>query len=189
PRPARRGAPHRAVGIGDLQRIMTKGQPGIEQEWLGEEYHGWLLRSAGRWTGRSNSVLTVGEPGLPLEEAVAAVEHWYADREAPALFMLPRPTGAGAAEDPLGELLLDRGFVESPPVDVLTGRVSDLVVAGGQPPGLRLATSPTPDEDWLRGCGPRLQEHLGTARRVLTIPRRQVFLTAHDDEGGVVGVV
>lgn len=189
PRPARRGAPHRAVGIGDLQRIMTKGQPGIEQEWLGEEYHGWLLRSAGRWTGRSNSVLTVGEPGLPLEEAVAAVEHWYADREAPALFMLPRPTGAGAAEDPLGELLLDRGFVESPPVDVLTGRVSDLVVAGGQPPGLRLTTSPTPDEDWLRGCGPRLQEHLGTARRVLTIPRRQVFLTAHDDEGGVVGVV
>src|SRR5699024_3898455 len=130
-----------------------------------------------------------GEPGLPLEEAVAAVEHWYADREAPALFMLPRPTGAGAAEDPLGELLLDRGFVESPPVDVFTGRASDLVVAGGQPPGLRLATSPTRREDWLRGCGPRLQEHLGTARRVLTIPRRQVFRTAHDDEGGGVGVV
>ena len=47
PKPSRRGAPHRAVTIEDLHLVMTKGNPGLETEWLGEPGRGWLLRAGG----------------------------------------------------------------------------------------------------------------------------------------------
>lgn len=191
PRPTRRGAPHRAVGITTLHLVMTKGQPGLEETWLGQEGTGWLLRAARGWTGRSNSVLPVGSPGSPLPEAVEAVERWYGRRGQTALVMLPRPPGAASAEDPLGALLLQRGYRELPAVDVLTGWTEALVGTEGPPEGVRLVTAEAPDEDWFAGSSPRLRDHLVTAREVLARPERQVFLTAHDDEGiaGTVRVV
>ncbi len=186
PRPVRRGAPHRAVGIEDLHRVMAKGQPGLEQRWLGPEHSGWLLRWGEGWTGRSNSALPVGDPGMPLEEAVTAVADWYAAHGAPPLFMLPRPTGATTAQDPLGAHLLGHGYREAGEVtNVLTGPVSGLLTGGEQPPGLRLSTASAPTTDWFAGGSPRLREHVDVARRVLAVPRRQVFLTAYDDEGGL----
>ena len=80
PKPSRRGAPHRAVTIEDLHLVMTRGQPGVEEAWLGAPGSGWLLRAGLGWTGRSNSALPVGDPGLPLPEAVDAVEAWYDER-------------------------------------------------------------------------------------------------------------
>lgn len=187
PRPTRRGAPHRAIGIEALHLVMTKGQPGLEEAWLGQEGSGWLLRAARGWTGRSNSALPVGSPGRPAAEAVEAVERWYARRGQKALVMLPRPPGAASAEDPLGELLLQRGYRELPPVDVLTGWTETLLGGKGPPEGTRLVTAGAPDEDWFAGGSPRIREHLATAREVLARPQRQVFLTARDEEG-VVGV-
>ncbi len=194
PKPTRRGAPHRAIGIEDLHLVMTKGQPGLTQEWLGAPGTGWLLRAGGGWTGRSNSALPVGDPGCPLAEAVDAVESWYEERDLTPLVMLPRPTGAATTDDPLGALLLERGWVEGHPADVLTGRTDTLLTgtpsaAGAPPEGLTLHSSDRPDEAWLTGGSPRLREHLDAARQVLAVPPQQIFLTATDDEGGTVGVV
>lgn len=168
---------------------MTKGQPGLEEDWLGTKGAGWLLRAGARWTGRSNSALPVGDPGHPLPEAVDAVESWYREHGLTPLVMLPRPPSAATEDDPLGALLLERGWVEGNPADVLTARTDSLLQgAGPAPEGVTLHTSDHADEAWLTGGSPRLLDHLDVARRILALPGRQVFLTARD-EGGVVGVV
>ncbi|WP_415830673.1 GNAT family N-acetyltransferase [Janibacter anophelis] len=103
--------------------------------------------------------------------------------------MLPRPPGAATADDPLGALLLERGWVEGNPADVLTARTDNLLQgAAPAPEGLTLHTSDHADEAWLAGGSPRLLDHLDVARRILALPGRQVFLTARD-AGGVAGVV
>ncbi|MFD0595838.1 hypothetical protein ACFQZ4_28950 [Catellatospora coxensis] len=42
-----------------------------------EELGAWRLRAAGGYTGRANSALPVGDPGLPLPEAIDAVVAFY----------------------------------------------------------------------------------------------------------------
>ncbi len=44
----------------------------------------WLLRAAGGYSARANSVLAAGDPGVPFTEALAAVRGFYADRGLPA---------------------------------------------------------------------------------------------------------
>jgi len=53
----------------ELEEIAALGWPAPETRWLGR----WLLRAAEGWTGRGNSVLPLGEPGLPLDAALAEV--------------------------------------------------------------------------------------------------------------------
>src|SRR5664279_2894578 len=66
PRPARRGAPHLAISMHDLEQTMVEGWPPLRRAELG----GWLLRAGAGFTGRANSVLPLGDPGIPLTEAV-----------------------------------------------------------------------------------------------------------------------
>lgn len=190
PKPTRRGAPHRAIGIEALHLVMTPGQPGLEEAWLGEPGEGWLLRAGRGWTGRSNSLLPVGDPGRPLPEAVDVAEAWYTARDLAPLVMLPRPTGAATADDVLGGLLLERGYRELPVVDVLTGWTDTLLEGSVPAPGgITAQRGAHVTDEWLAGSSPRTLEHVDTAREVLGRPPRQVFITAHDAEGSPAGVV
>jgi N-acetylglutamate synthase len=61
-------AQDRAVGqsrspldVADLERLATRGWRGAEEAPLGE----WLLRAGGGFTGRANSALVAGNPGMP----------------------------------------------------------------------------------------------------------------------------
>jgi GNAT superfamily N-acetyltransferase len=56
-----------------LQRVTDDGWPAPVTEALGE----WLLRAAGGFTGRANSVSVHGDPGLPLPEALSSVVAFY----------------------------------------------------------------------------------------------------------------
>ena len=78
-----------ALFIGELEIIAAKGWRAPEEERLG----GWLLRAAQRFTGRANSALAAGDPGIPLAEAVLAVRRWYAERELPAMGRYALPAG------------------------------------------------------------------------------------------------
>jgi hypothetical protein len=53
---------------------------------------GWLLRAAGGFTGRANSALATGDPGMPLADAVGEVCRWYTVRGLPALVSLAYPS-------------------------------------------------------------------------------------------------
>jgi N-acetylglutamate synthase len=96
PKPARRGAAHLAIGIEDLQRVMTPSWGAVERGQLGD----WVLRASSGYSQRGNSVVPVGDPRVPLADAVVEVEHWYAARGLPAKFAVAGPEGFDAADDP-----------------------------------------------------------------------------------------
>ncbi len=74
--------------IADLERIsMTMWNAAEELP-----YDGWILRFAGGYSGRANSVQTYGVSCLPLEEKVAYCEAIYAERQIPILFKLTDAT-------------------------------------------------------------------------------------------------
>jgi hypothetical protein len=72
--------------VEDLERAAALHWQAPETEPLGE----WRLRAAAGFTGRANSALPVGDPGLPLPEAVAAVEDWYRRRDLRPMIVLPQ---------------------------------------------------------------------------------------------------
>jgi N-acetylglutamate synthase len=130
PAPSRRGAPHLALSMADLQRLMVDGWPPLERAELG----GWLLRAAGGFTGRANSVLPLGDPGRPLPDAVRAAEGWYAERGLRPMFSLFGPEGFAVTDDVLGALLSARGYTDVNRSVVMTTAVASLVSATGRVP-------------------------------------------------------
>src|SRR5476649_1245587 len=106
PRTSRRGAPHLAISMEDLERIMVDGWRPLEVTELG----GWLPRASAGFTGRGNSVLPLGNPGVPLSAAIDCCESWYDERGLRRLFALFGPAGFAVDDDPLGRELLERAY-------------------------------------------------------------------------------
>ena len=76
PRPSAR----QRVSAKEAERRATLSWPPLLTSPLGE----WLLRASEGYTARANSVLAVGDPGLPFESAVEKVRAFYAAHELPA---------------------------------------------------------------------------------------------------------
>lgn len=51
-----------ALSTQDLQSVMVAAWPAVERHRLGD----WVLRASSGFTGRGNSVVTCGDPGVPL---------------------------------------------------------------------------------------------------------------------------
>ena len=122
PRSTRRGAPHLAISMDDLERIMVEGWPPVERAELGD----WILRAGAGFTGRANSVLPLGNPGLPLSVAVDHCESWYDERGLRRQFALFGPAGFAVDDDPLGQELLRRGYEPFNNTLVLTAATATL---------------------------------------------------------------
>jgi len=105
--------------VEDLERAAALHWQAPETQPLGE----WRLRAAAGFTGRANSALPLGDPGLPLPEAVAAVEDWYRRRDLRPMIVLPQ----GAGPDPLPAYLAERSWLPRPgPAFVMTAAIADL---------------------------------------------------------------
>jgi ribosomal protein S18 acetylase RimI-like enzyme len=176
PKPTRRGAPHRAIGIEDLQRVSASSWGAVEREQLGE----WQLRASSGFTQRGNSVVPLGDPGLPLEDAVAEVERWYAARGLPAKFAVAGPEGFDPADDPLGALLLTRGYAAASLTLNLTGRTE--AVAAADTGGPAVVTDTELSDAWLETYERTRRTVPGVTRAVLTGSPRQLF--GHIAPGG-----
>jgi N-acetylglutamate synthase len=128
----------------ELESIAALGWRGTDHHRLGD----WLLRAGGGWTGRANSVLPLGEPGIPLDEALANVSSWYAERGLTPQFQMPLPSRAA-----LDAALADRGWTAYNPTWVLVATVSEAIAAAGPEranlPPVVITDSPTPQ--WLNG--------------------------------------
>ncbi|MFF3515525.1 GNAT family N-acetyltransferase [Streptomyces sp. NPDC002573] len=135
--PARRRGP--AASWGELARISARGWQPVERERLGE----WELRAAAGFTRRANSVLPLGDPGLPLDEALAAVRRWYAARGLPAYVQLA--TGAEDAQELLCAELEARGWTREVTAELWTAALAP--VADRETSGVELSRAP--DEAWL----------------------------------------
>ncbi|MFC5662408.1 GNAT family N-acetyltransferase [Kitasatospora misakiensis] len=97
--PARR-APLPTADPAGLRRIAARGWPAVEQEPLGA----WTLRASAGFTRRANSVLALGDPGRPLDEALAAVRAWYAARGLPARVEVGTPGSPEGLREELDRL-------------------------------------------------------------------------------------
>lgn len=136
--PARRRGP--AASYEELARVAARAWPPVESERLGA----WELRAAGGFTRRANSVLPLGDPGLPLDEALTAVRRWYGERGLPAY--VQTATGAAGTQEQLCAELERRGWVREVTAEVWTGGlapVADLSEGAG------VVLSREADEAWL----------------------------------------
>ncbi|MFE9724485.1 GNAT family N-acetyltransferase [Streptomyces sp. NPDC005794] len=102
PAPARRRGP--AASFEELALATARAWQPVESEPLGD----WRLRAAGGFTRRANSVLPLGDPGLPLGEALGHVRHWYGERGLPAY--IQTATGAEGTQERLCADLEEHGW-------------------------------------------------------------------------------
>ncbi|MFF1721293.1 GNAT family N-acetyltransferase [Streptomyces sviceus] len=114
--PARRRGP--AASYEELARIAARGWRPVESQRLGE----WELRAASGFTRRANSVLPLGDPGLPLDEALTAVRRWYGDRGLPAY--IQTATGAAGTQEVLCAELEERGWTREVTAELWTGALA-----------------------------------------------------------------
>jgi ribosomal protein S18 acetylase RimI-like enzyme len=135
--PARRRGP--AASYGELARVAARAWQPIEHERLGE----WELRAASGFTRRANSVLPLGDPGLPLDEALDAVRDWYAARGLPAY--LQTATGAEGTQELLCAELEGRGWTREVTAGLWIGALAPLA----DPPAPDVVLSRHADEAWL----------------------------------------
>ncbi|MFD0317122.1 GNAT family N-acetyltransferase [Streptomyces flavalbus] len=137
--PARRRGP--AASYEELARVSARAWRPVESEWLGR----WELRAASGFTRRANSVLPLGDPGVPLDEALAAVRRWYGARGLPAY--VQTATGGEGTQELLCAELERRGWVREVTAELWTGalaRVADLRDGPGA-----VVLSRTADDGWL----------------------------------------
>ncbi len=136
--PARRRGP--AATYEELARVAARAWQPVESERLGE----WLLRAAGGFTRRANSVLPLGDPGLPLDEALAAVRRWYGERGLPAY--IQTATGAEGTQELLCAELERRGWVREVTAELWIGALAPVA---DRAEGSGVVLSRTADEAWL----------------------------------------
>ncbi|MFC7915074.1 GNAT family N-acetyltransferase [Streptomyces sp. NPDC057386] len=136
--PARRRGP--AASYAELARITARGWQPVESERLGE----WELRAAAGFTRRANSVLPLGDPGMPLDDALDAVQRWYGDRGLPPY--VQTATGAEGTQELLCAELEKRGWTREVSAELWVGSlapVADRADAGD------VVLSREADEAWL----------------------------------------
>jgi GNAT superfamily N-acetyltransferase len=171
--PARRRGP--AASYEELAHVTARAWRPVESERLGE----WELRAAvepvprdgaapgpsaperpreaaaGRragFTRRANSVLALGDPGMPLDEALAAVRRWYGERGLPAY--VQAATGAEGTQEALCAQLEARGWVREVTAELWVGSLASVA---DRAEGDEVVLSRTADAGWLaryRRTGP-----------------------------------
>lgn len=133
--PARRRRPGvPAATARELQETAARGWPAVETERLG----GWVLRCSKGFTRRANSVLPLGDPGIPLDAALERVTAWYGERG-----LVPY---VQVVEAPLAAALEERGWPSEAYTSLLTAPLAP--VADG-PGAERVTLSREADEAWL----------------------------------------
>lgn len=136
--PARRRGP--AASYQELAHVAARAWRPVESERLGE----WELRAASGFTRRANSVLPLGDPGLPLPAALDVVRRWYGDRGLPAY--VQTATGAEGTQELLCAELERLGWVREVSAEMWIGALAP-VADRAEDAGVVLVREA--DEAWL----------------------------------------
>ncbi|MET9360307.1 GNAT family N-acetyltransferase [Streptomyces sp. NPDC006632] len=137
--PARRRGP--AASFEELAPILARAWQPVESERLGT----WTLRAAGGFTRRANSALPLGDPGLPLPDALDRVRAWYAARDLPAY--VQTATGAVGTQERLCAELERAGWEREVSAEVRIAALAPIGDLDADVSRVRLAR--TVDEAWL----------------------------------------
>ncbi|MFE6918718.1 GNAT family N-acetyltransferase [Streptomyces rubiginosohelvolus] len=137
--PARRRGP--AASFEELAAVTARAWQPVESEALGD----WRLRAAGGFTRRANSVLPLGDPGLPLGEAFGRVRHWYEERGLPAY--VQTATGAEGTQELLCAELEEHGWRREVSAEVRIAALTPVGDREAEVSAVRLTREP--DAAWL----------------------------------------
>ena len=166
------------IDIASLELIAAEGWRPLERDTLG----GWSLRAAAGFTGRANSVLPIGDPGVPLDAAIDTVCSWYAARGLPPMFQLPLPL-----RDDLNNALTARGWDHYHHTHVMVSDLDPLRMAieksRRDPDEVDLETANQPDDDWRDAFRYGDIRIPAAVTPILTASDHPVFATARGRDG------
>jgi len=172
PVPPRRSV-HRRLDPVRADHLALPGWQPVESEPLGA----WVLRASGGFSSRGNSVLALGDPGMPLDQAVDHVEGWYRERSLPARAHVH-------PDDPAQAAFRRAGWVVHEPTLLMLGSVSRVLRHLGRAPEVAVQHSSTVDQGWL-ASDVRTGRYGDPAVRVLEAGE-VTFATVRDDAGAVI---
>lgn len=87
----------------EIETLSFRALPALEQH----NYDGWVVRLAGGYTGRANSVNPIYSSTLDVEQKIAYCQSFYAQNGLPTTFKLTD----SAHPDNLDVILADKGYV------------------------------------------------------------------------------
>ncbi|MFI9581379.1 GNAT family N-acetyltransferase [Streptomyces sp. NPDC052236] len=162
--PARRRGP--AADFEELARVTARAWQPVESERLGD----WQLRASSGFTRRANSVLPLGDPGAPLDTALARVRAWYEERGLPPY--VQAATGAAGTQEGLCAELAARGWRREVSAEVRIGALAPVGDQGDHLDVARVRLTRTCDAAWLQRyqrssvAGPHVLKVLGSGPSV-----------------------
>jgi N-acetylglutamate synthase len=165
----------------DLERLAARGWQGTSIQRLGD----WLLRAGSGFTGRANSVLTLGSPGCPPDVALRRVEDFYRRHDLAPQFQVP----LGPETSSIDAELARRDWAAVNLSWVLVADLAASLTRCATRPDLPAATfEPTPSAQWLAGYLYRGSPLPDSAVAVLCNASPVVFGSL-TDSGGHLAVV
>jgi ribosomal protein S18 acetylase RimI-like enzyme len=172
-------APKRAplAAVVRLEELCADAWPAQHERRLGE----WRLRAAGGYTGRANSALAVGDPGVPLPDALAAVRAFAGEHGLGPRAQVPIGSPWDRAVEATG-WVLETEHAAGAEVSVMVTDLADLAA-----PRHVVDLPERPVDAWWRLAGP--PEPTPAQRHVLDPggDPRTAFALARDAAGGAVG--
>lgn len=170
------------IPIPDLDRAAAAGWRAPEEIPLGS----WLLRAADGFTGRANSALAIGDPGLPLAAAIGEVREWYQARGLPAMVAVSFPLGQPHRSG-IDRFLGEQGWlIRSGTATVMTaapGAIARLPTSAA----VQVDVAAEPDDGWLALYRYRGQQPPPISRRLLMSAPWQAFASVRA-AGGVQAI-
>jgi N-acetylglutamate synthase len=166
-----------AISITDLEEAAARGWRAPEEARIGR----WWLRAAAGFTGRANSALAIGDPGMPLAAAISEVRRWYRVRGLPPMVAVPFPVGRPQDSAVDRYLAGELGWpVRSRAATVMTAAPSALA-ATSRGAGVTVVIHAEPDEGWLALYRFRGEKPPPISRRILMSAPWQAFGSVRED--------
>lgn len=159
-----------ATAIATLEAAAARGWRAPEEARLGR----WLLRAAGGFTGRANSALAVGDPGMAVDAAVTEVCSWYRARGLPPMIAVPYPADR-PQDSTLDAYLGQSGWPARAGAATVMTAAPDTAAAQVRDGDVRVDLDAEPDDEWLRLYRPRQQPLPPIARLLLLSAPWQSF--------------
>ena len=150
----------------ELEAVSGRSWPAADDAWLGR----WWLRGAAGFTAGANAVRPLGDPGVSIDEALAHVSAWYAERDLPPMVRSVKGSSVDAELD-------RRGWTSDFKTVMQTATLASVRrrLVGVPTEAVRLSASPSAAwiERYGRGAG-------AEALSVLTGPTEVGFASVED---------
>ena len=104
-----RPSPRMRVSAEEACNLANASWPAVHTERLGD----WLFRASGGFSARANSVMAVGDPGVPFADAVGRAEAFYAGHGLPAWAQVVVGSGTGERFEAAGWVTARPGEADS----------------------------------------------------------------------------